>query len=357
MLKRSDDLGYGFFLQDAGGGENSGVWVYYGSTTITPVTRGDEVTISATYIEYAPSKSDETLTELLIDDPADLSITSSGNSLPAAEVLTTSALTDAATAELWEGALVTVESVTVATSADSFGEWTIDDGVIVGDLMYEAVPAEGGSYTSITGPLYYHYGEYKISPRDADDLQGYSAPPCAADLCAEDLVAGDIVITELMFNPDHCSDSYCEWVEVYNATSGSVNLQNLTIEDDGGYNDVISDELVVAAGGYAVLAASDGTSWGYTDFTPDYYYGSIAFGNSSGDHAYLYYTDGATTTDVDTTANYGSSGISAGSSFSLDPSAMNATDNDDASNWCQASSEIGSTGDYGTPGADNDSCS
>ena len=40
----------------------------------------------------------------------------------------------------------------------------------------------------------------------------------------------------------------------------------------------------------------------------------------------------------------------------LEPTVLDATSNDSDTNWCQASTEIGSTGDYGTPGADNVHC-
>ena len=44
-----------------------------------------------------------------------------------------------------------------------------------------------------------------------------------------------------------------------------------------------------------------------------------------------------------------------GYSMTLDPSAFDASANDDASNWCVATSSYGA-GDFGTPGAVNDSC-
>ena len=161
----------------------------------------------------------------------------------------------------------------------------------------------------------------------------FAAPPCPADLCAGDLCRGDLVVTEIMFNPSSTagSDDYNEWVELYNATRSSIDLQGLTLEDDAGNNAVITTSVIVAAGDYVVLGRSDGTSWGY-DTPADYYYGSDpAFGNS-GDYAYVYYNDGSATTDICTSADYdvagaGGSGVSA----QLDASNTDATSSADSS--------------------------
>lgn len=48
--------------------------------------------------------------------------------------------------------------------------------------------------------------------------------------------------------------------------------------------------------------------------------------------------------------------VGAGESWSLDPTAVDVTSNDDSANWCPATTALGSTGDYGTPGAGNDTC-
>ena len=38
-----------------------------------------------------------------------------------------------------------------------------------------------------------------------------------------------IVINEIMYDPDQCSDSFCEWIELYNTENISVNLTSYTI--------------------------------------------------------------------------------------------------------------------------------
>ena len=49
---------------------------------------------------------------------------------------------------------------------------------------------------------------------------------------------------------------------------------------------------------------------------------------------------------------FGSKGVS----LTLNPDTLDATCNDDRANWCNASSEIVTGGDLGTPGSANDSC-
>ena len=80
------------------------------------------------------------------------------------------------------------------------------------------------------------------------------------------------------------------------------------------------------------------------------------FNNGGGDFAYIYYTGDASTIDFDTTANYSPVGASAGYSVQLSAADLSATASSDVSNWCASGSEIGSTGDYGTPGASNAVC-
>ena len=338
-----DPLSYGFHLADASGAFN-GVFVYTNSSS---VVEGDEVVLFGTVTEYYD------LTEISVAAPStDITVLDSGALLPAATVVATADLADPLIAETYEGVLVTVESVTVEDSDLGYDEWSVDDGLLIDDLLYafEDTLYEGGTFTSITGLLYYSYEEFKILPRYEADFAGYTEPPCGADACVDDLVVGDLVITEIMANPDYCSDSSCEWFELYNASGGSVDLDGLIIVDDGGNTATVTGSAVMAAGSWIVLAIGDSSSWGYTGFTPDGYYGStVALGNS-GDQVTISNTLG----DLDVAAAYTSG--SAGESLSLDPTALDVTSNDDSAYWCESVSTIAGTSDLGTPGAANDSC-
>jgi hypothetical protein len=358
LVVTSPDSGSGFFVQDQSGSEYAGIWVYYGGVsafgeTGAGVALGDAVTISGQYIEYYE------LSEIEILDAAGISVTGTG-SVPSPVTLTDADLGDAATAEKYESMLVTVESVAVSADRGS-GEWLWGSNVITHDKFFDAEELGlliGSTAESITGNLNYNFSEYKLEPHDSGSFVNLAAPVCAADLCAADLTAGDLVVSEIMFNPSGTagSDDYNEWVEFYNTTRSSIDLQGLTFEDDGGNNTVIVSSVIVASGGYVVLAKSDGTSWGY-GFTPDYYWGTQPTFGNSGDYAYLYYTDGSTTTDIDMSADYDAAGAGgAGTSAQLDSAQLTSTGSSTESYWCNSASDFDSTGDLGTPGSANTSC-
>jgi DNA/RNA endonuclease G (NUC1) len=70
-------------------------------------------------------------------------------------------------------------------------------------------------------------------------------------------VEADVVISEVMANPGGTlQDSLGEYVEIYNAGQFAVNLRGFYLRDNGTAADTIKTDLVVPAGGYAVLARS-----------------------------------------------------------------------------------------------------
>ena len=340
-----DALTTGFHLADASGAYN-GIWIY---TNMSSVLEGDEVVLFGTVAEYFD------LTEISVAAPStDITVLDSGATIPAATVVATADLAAPLIAETYEGVLVTVSGVTVEDSDLGYNEWSIDDDVVIDDAIFEYTGdlAEGGTFTSITGLLTYSYGAYKLLPRYDADLVGYTAPPCAADACVDDLVVGDLVISEIMFNPDYCADSACEWFELYNASGGSVDLDGLTVEDDGGNTATVTGSAVMAADSWVVLAIGDATTWAYTGFTPDGYYGTTVTLGNTGDQLTVANSAGV----LDTAAAYGSGATAAGASWSLHYALVDVTSNDDDGYWCESFSAIGATGDLGTPGAANDSC-
>jgi len=340
-----DAVDNGFHVADSAGAYN-GIWVYTNNATML---EGDEVLLQGSYMEYYD------LSEISVAAPStDITLLDTGATIPAATSVTTADLADSAVAETYEGVLVTVSGVTVEDSDLGYNEWSIDDDVVIDDyiFLYEGDLAEGGTFTSITGLLYYSYGAYKLLPRYDADLVGYTAPPCAADACVDDLIVGDLVITEVMFNPNACSDSACEWFEVYNASGGSVDLDGLTVEDAGGNTATVTGSSVMADGSWIVLAIGDSSSWAYTGFTPDGYYGSTVSLGNTGDQVIIANSAGT----LDEAAAYASGATSAGYSYSLDLAITDTVNNDDSAYWCEALTAIGTTGDYGTPGAVNDSC-
>ena len=163
---------------------------------------------------------------------------------------------------------------------------------------------------------------------------------------------GDIIITEVMQNPSG-ADGDKEWFEIYNTTSSAINLKDGKIKYGSATtnNHKISLDLIVPANGYAVLGKSDivGSNGG---LTIDYkYVSSISLGNS-GYTLGIVHSDGSTIIDEITWDNGVTFPDPSGKSMSLKMASMNSTDNDDGSNWEEATVAYGD-GDLGTPGAAN----
>ncbi|MFH2027662.1 MAG: lamin tail domain-containing protein, partial [Nanoarchaeota archaeon] len=81
------------------------------------------------------------------------------------------------------------------------------------------------------------------------------------------VVFAQVVINEVMYNPDQCSDSYCEWVEIYNTLNESINLSSWSLCGEqlfGGYISHMDGEiyggswLILEPDSYAVI--TDGGS-------------------------------------------------------------------------------------------------
>gem|GEM_PF-3516600 len=90
-------------------------------------------------------------------------------------------------------------------------------------------------------------------------------------------VSASVVINEIMYNPELCSDSYCEWVEIYNAGTESIDLANWTLCTKtllAGCVDIngeihLRTTTVLPSGSYAIIT-DGGTGTGvYDNFTVD----------------------------------------------------------------------------------------
>lgn len=148
--------GTGYFLQDGTGPWNG---IYVNDAANTPAL-GDIVELTAAV--------QENFTFTRLNTVTAYAVLSSGNAIPAAEVLNPTT----ASQEQWESVLVTISDVECMTLPDSFQEWVISNwlgSAKVDDLLYAATPTVGAFYT-ITGPMIYSFEEWKILPRDINDL-------------------------------------------------------------------------------------------------------------------------------------------------------------------------------------------
>ncbi len=84
-----------------------------------------------------------------------------------------------------------------------------------------------------------------------------------------------LVINEIMYNPDQCSDSYCEWIEVYNPTNQSIDLSGWYLCEDRlmeGYIDYPNgllhsvNGMLIPSDGYALITDGGTGTLLYTNF-------------------------------------------------------------------------------------------
>lgn len=167
-----------------------------------------------------------------------------------------------------------------------------------------------------------------------------------------------LVINELLSNPGGTiSDANGEWFEIYNAGSFAVDLQNLVIADSAASGrrpyHLISNSVVVPAGGFAVLGNTTNTT-NNGGVPVDYAYGAaLALANSL-DAVKIARVVGTDTLTLDRT-QYASASVSAQNGIGREltnPTLENS--NMDGSNWADASvSAVYGPGGRGTPKAQN----
>lgn len=148
----------GFFIQD-GSGPWQGVFVFSNQA----VNRGDSVTFAASVVEFF------NMTQL--SGVAALSIVSSNNPVYApAEISTADVNT-----EPYEGVLVRVTNATCTNANSGFGQWVVNDGsgsCLINPTIFPANRQQGTAY-NVTGPVFYSFNEFKILPREANDVEQF----------------------------------------------------------------------------------------------------------------------------------------------------------------------------------------
>jgi len=156
--------GDGFFIQDAGGGRWSGLFVYmqagFDSLYLEP---GFTINVTGTVVEFYD------WTQLTVTTETAIEVTGSGS-------VTVDAVDPEAPPgweEGWESCIINVGAAEVTEGLNDFNEAVLSNGLKIDDLLWEFDVEAGATFTQVTGPLGYTFEEWKLFPRSEADLEGY----------------------------------------------------------------------------------------------------------------------------------------------------------------------------------------
>jgi len=158
----------------------------------------------------------------------------------------------------------------------------------------------------------------------------------------------NIIVTEIMQNPSEVSDSYGEWFEIYNADTGSYDLRDWTVKDNGTDSHVITGEnpVIIEPGNYFVMGRNGDTSLN-GGVEVDYDYSSLILGNSD-DEIIILNGDGLEVCRVEYDGGPEFPDPAGASMALLDLE----SDINVGANWTESTTPYGD-GDFGTPGEAN----
>lgn len=154
-----------YFISSSVGGAWNGIFIY--DDNYYPYV-GDSIIIQGLVYEY------NGLTE--IKDLGSFNVISSGNPLPPPAMVSTNSVYSQ---EAYEGVLVEVSNIQVNQTFDEWNEWRIDDdsgSCIVSEGIFNlenyGFPLlVNYPFLKVAGIVTYSYGEFRLHPRDINDLQ------------------------------------------------------------------------------------------------------------------------------------------------------------------------------------------
>lgn len=164
IVKNGPDR-HAFFIQDSAKAWN-GIFVYERNDSTLVI--GDSVEVTGTVDEFNLGSSADKLTEL--KNVTNITVINSGNTLPTPVSVTTGN----AGSEEWEGVLIHVTNAQCTSNSLGFGMWAVNDGSgninADDDIFFYHLTAVVGNYYDVTGIGTYTFDEYKILPRDFNDI-------------------------------------------------------------------------------------------------------------------------------------------------------------------------------------------
>lgn len=193
-------------------------------------------------------------------------------------------------------------------------------------------------------------------------LYDASAPEPCPERCRDGVCVGpstgpgpgDLVITEFMANTEGADDGL-EWLELHNATGGDLSLDGAELRDDDTNVLPLPDGLVVPAGGYVVLAETEGAVPGAVLYTwnPEVVSNDAFTLANTADELILVIGE----VEIDRVVY--TSGVRSGASRQLDPDEISGDNSDASTGWCNTPTDAAFLYDgvnAGTPGAVNVDC-
>ncbi len=223
-----------FFVAEKDGGEYSGIQVYVYSDVTAELDAdgklpavGDILEIRAQYKEFFD------YSELTLQASGDLTITGSGAPPVPTSVAAADVATGGAKAENFEGCLVQIENAEVTAEVMMYGQFTVDDSLVVDDQFFLPSPGpkppKGTKFTKLIGLLTYNFEEFKLTPRDCADYMGWDCevvdPTSDTNPDCMD-AAGEYTIFQLQ------QDAVCPGTEMV-TISGAVVTSGFTFKKDG----------------------------------------------------------------------------------------------------------------------------
>ncbi len=194
---------------------------------------------------------------------------------------------------------------------------------------------------------------------ECDDGNIDAGDGCTPNCQVEVILPGTLLITEFLVKPKSVNESLGEWIELYNPTTNTVDLNGWTLKDNGTNNHKITvpGGLLVPPKTF-VLLGINGDAKLNGGIKPNYVYNNFTLSNL-GDSVILVW-NGKVIDEVNYTSKIlvaDGFAINDGQSVALDAASFDAKANDSAINWCTGKKLwLGSAGDFGTPGAANPPC-
>lgn len=264
---------------------------------------GDRVFVAGRYEEYAEPGDAGALTELR---GGFVSCQTSG--APLAPTVLTPADLAPASAEPWEGVLVSLADVNVLTAPGAFGRFSVTGDVAVDDDVFRTTVVAGDHLALLSGVLTYQF-EFQVEPRMTEDVvvgpserddascmngtddDADGAIDCSdLDCCGSAPCLGaartrGLVLSEVFYDASGADDGR-EWIEIRNAGSTPLPLACYAMGSGAVsylYSTAQLPPIEVPAGGCVVIGGPDcggGACTSNVDFTPDLHNGTT--GSASG---------------------------------------------------------------------------